>query len=382
MKDNVQNNNELDLLDLLKMLFSKMKLIICVALIAAIVGGVLGAAITLLGKRNFGTQVEFYITPSSPDSHVLHLLSSERFAEKLLLDENGLPENASGEDYEAALEAKLAYDAANEALAEAKKASKEAPRELAVAQKTYEEKQKAYEDAYNLLAVYKGAGDEVATQPGHREKLEQYENAVAGAKTEKENAEKAYYAASQKVLEINHSLEAAKEDATKAKKLSDELSEKVLNEWREQEGNKEKISLINESITYNYIDVEGSASAGSDAGQNRQFLVAEISVQKDEELAKTLLANMREKLPAYVEENSNDTDSDEETECILISTAAEVENLAKNSLVKEIIKFALIATVAALAITCILVLWIGVKAQETRRKDEYAENGDINAPLV
>ncbi len=382
MKDNVQNNNELDLLDLLKMLLAKLKLIVCVALVAAIIGGVLGAAITLLGKRNFGTQVEFYITPSSPDSHVLHLLSSERFAEKLLLDENGLPKNALGEDYDAALEAKRAYDAANEALAEAKKASKEAPRELAVAQKTYEEKQKAYDDVYNLLSVYKSAQDEIAKQDGHKEKLEFYEDAVASAKTEKESAEKAYYAASQKVLEINHSLEAAKEDATKAKKLSDELSEKVLNEWREQEGNKEKISLINESITYNYIDVEGGTGTNSDAGKNRQFLVAEISVQKDEDLAKALLANMREMLPAYVEENSNDTEAEEETECILISTAAEVENLAKNSLVKEIIKFALIASVAALAVTCILVLWTGVKTQETRKKDEYAENGDINAPLV
>lgn len=379
MKDNVQSNNELDLLDLLKILFSKMKLIICAALIAAIVGGVLGAAFTLLGNRNFGTQVEFYITPSSPNSNILHLLSSERFAEKLLLDENGLPENASGETYDAALEAKMAYDAASKALTEAKKSSKEAPRELAVAQKTYEEKKTAYDDAYDLLSVYKGAGDEVATQPGHREKLEQYEDAVAKAKTEKEEAEKAYYAASQKVLEINHRLDAAKEDATKAKKLSDELSETVLDAWRDQDGNKEKISLINESITYNYIDVESDGSAGSDS---RQFLVAEIAVQNDEELAKALLDNMCKMLPVYVEENSNDTDADEETECILISTAAEVENLAKNSLVKVVVKFALIATVAVLAITCILVLWTGVKAQEARKNGEYAENGDINAPLI
>ena len=382
MKDNVQNKGELDLLDLLKMLFAKWKTILCVALIAAIIGGALGAAITLLGKRNFGTQVEFYITPSSPDSHILHLLSSERFAEKLLLDENGLPENAQGEDYDAALEAKRAYDEANKKLAEAKKASKEASRELAVAQKTYEEKQKTYEDAYNLLAVYKGASDIEAGTDKHKAKIAEYESAVSETKAEKESAEKAYYEASQKVLEINHSLEAAKENSTNAKKTADELSEKILTVWRNQDGNKEKISRINESITYNYIDVEQTQSEGADQQNVRQFLVAEISVQKDEELAKSLLANMCEKLPAYVEENSIDTETVEETECILISTAAEIENLAKNSLAKDIIKFALIALVAALAITCILVIWIGVKAQETKRRDEYAENGDINAPLV
>ena len=95
-----------------------------------------------------------------------------------------------------------------------------------------------------------------------------------------------------------------------------------------------------------------------------------------------LLDSLCDKLPAYVEENTSTDDSIEETECILISTAAEIEDLGKNSLVKEVIKYALIATIAALAVTCILVIWIGVKQDSARRKNEYAENGDINAPLV
>jgi hypothetical protein len=107
-----------------------------------------------------------------------------------------------------------------------------------------------------------------------------------------------------------------------------------------------------------------------------------ISVEKDEQLAKHLLENICEKLPAYVEENTDTADSIEETDCILISTAAEIEDIGKNSLVKEVIKYALISTIAALAITCILVIWIGVKKDSIRLKDEYAENGDINAPLV
>ena len=59
-----------------------------------------------------------------------------------------------------------------------------------------------------------------------------------------------------------------------------------------------------------------------------------------------------------------------------------IENLAKNSLVFDVIKFALIAMVASLAVTCIIVIWTGVKEQENRKKSVYAENGDINAPLV
>ena len=194
MKDNATyKNDELDLLDILKIIFSKAKLLICIALLAAIIGGALGGAITLLAKREYGTQVEFYITPNSTDSNVLHLLASERFAEKLLLNENGLPENRSGADYDAALAAKLESDAAAKALTDAKKLSREAPRALAIAQKNYEEKQKAYDDIYNLLSVYKSAtSDKIAEDPEHVQKMKQYEADLEAAKLEKKEAEENY----------------------------------------------------------------------------------------------------------------------------------------------------------------------------------------------
>ena len=381
MKSNVHDqHNELDLLDLLKILLAKIKLIVCVALIAAILGGAFGFAFTLIGNHDFGTKIEFYITPNAPDSQILHLLSSERFAEKLMLDENGLPEGYSGAEYDAALAAKLESKAADAAYAEAKRASKMAPRELAAIQKTYEEKQKAYDDVYNLLSVYQSASDEIAKQPEHIEKMKKYEAAVEEAKAEKVIAEKAYYVASQKALEATNNLEAAKENASNARKLADDLAEEILKEWRDQSQNKKKISKINESLKYKYI--EDTSSKGTEDNANRQFLVVSISVEKDEQLAKMLLNSLCDKLPAYVEENTSTEDSIEETECILISTAAEIEDIGKNSLVKEVIKYALIATIAALAVTCILVIWIGVKQDSVRRKNEYAENGDINAPLV
>ena len=380
MKSNVHDQHtELDLLDLLKILLAKIKLIVCVALIAAILGGAFGFAFTLIGNHDFGTQIEFYITPNAPDSQILHLLSSERFAEKLMLDENGLPAGYSGAEYDAALAAKLESKAADAAYAEAKRASKMAPRELAAIQKTYEEKQKAYDDVYNLLSVYQSASDEIAKQPEHIEKMKKYEAAVEAAKEEKVIAEKAFYVASQKALEVTNNLEAAKEAATNARKVADDLAEEILKVWREQSQNKKKISMINESLKYNYIS---DTSSKNTEDVSRQFLIVSISVEKDEELANMLLDSLCDKLPAYVEENTSTEDSIEETECILISTAAEIEDLGKNSLVKEVIKYALIATIAAIAVTCILVMWIGVKQDGARRKNEYAENGDINAPLV
>lgn len=384
MKNSVHGyDSELDLLDLLKILFSKIKLIICFALIAAILGAVFGTAFTLIGKHDFGTEIEFYITPNAPDSQILHLLSSERFAEQLLLNEDGLPDSASGPEYEAAVAAKHDADEAYEALVLAKQESKSAPRELAAVQKTYEEKQKAYEDVYNLLSIYQSASDAIAKQPEHIEKMKNYEKAVEVAKAEKEIAEKIYYEASQKALLANHNLESAKEDYAAAKKNASDLAEEILKEWRDKDHNKEKISKINESLTYEYIEDKSSTAKNSEQTSNRQFLIVSIEVEKDEELAKILLQNICYKLPSYVEENTDNAESDEETDCILISTAAEIENLGKNSLVKEIVKYALIFTIATVAITCIVVIWVGIKRGEKKRHTTgYAENGDINAPLV
>ena len=378
MKDNaIYKNDEFDLLDIIKILLSKAKLLICITLLSAIIGGALGGAITLLGIREYGTQVEFYITPNSPDSNVLHLLASERFAEKLLLDENGLPENRSGAEYEAALAAKHEADAAAKALTEAKKLSKEAPRVLAIAQKNYEEKQKAYEDVYNLLNIYKSAtSDKIAEDPEHVQKMKQYEADLETAKQAKKIAEEEYYAASQTALEATHKFEAAKEAAASARKKADDLAEDILEQWREEAKNKKKISLINESLSYKYIDVETADKATGET-TNRQFLIVSISVERDEALAKRLLCNMRDRLPVFVEENIDTSNSDEETVCTLISTAAEIENLSKNSLVKEIAKFALITAVMALAVTCIVVVWVGMSKKSPAAKEE----NDIHAPF-
>ncbi|MBR2346538.1 MAG: hypothetical protein IKA68_02920 [Clostridia bacterium] len=378
MKDNaIYKNDEFDLLDIIKILLSKAKLLICITLLSAIIGGALGGAITLLGIREYGTQVEFYITPNSPDSNVLHLLASERFAEKLLLDENGLPENRSGAEYEAALAAKHEADAAAKALTEAKKLSKEAPRALAIAQKNYEEKQKAYEDVYNLLNIYKSAtSDKIAEDPEHVQKMKQYEADLETAKQAKKIAEEEYYAASQTDLEATHKLEAAKEAAASARKKADDLAEDILEQWREEAKNKKKISLINESLSYKYIDVETADKATGET-TNRQFLIVSISVERDEALAKRLLCNIRDRLPVFVEENIDTSNSDEETVCTLISTAAEIENLSKNSLIKEIVKFALISAFMALAVTCIVVVWVGMSKKSPAAKEE----NDIHAPF-
>lgn len=153
MEENKQTEDGVSLLDIFKLLLSKIKILLLVVLVGAILGATLGIWKTH-NVDYYGTSVEFYVNPekkvsSSDDTqqggsqygvygaygrHVMdnmvRLLSSEIFAEQLMLaetDENGLltgsvkslPAKQEGND---ALNAKI--DAAQTALDEDAKNAK------------------------------------------------------------------------------------------------------------------------------------------------------------------------------------------------------------------------------------------------------------------
>lgn len=136
MEENMQTEDGISLLDIFRLLLSKIKILLLVVLL----GAVLGAALGVWKTHNvdyYGTSVEFYVNPekksvSSDDAqqggsqygvygaygrHVMdnmvRLLGSEIFAEQLMLGGNVLPAKQEGNT---ALNAKI--DAAQTALDE------------------------------------------------------------------------------------------------------------------------------------------------------------------------------------------------------------------------------------------------------------------------
>ena len=134
MEENMQTEDGVSLLYLFKLLLNKIKILLLVVLIS----GVLGATLGVWKTHNvdyYGTSVEFYVNPekktdASNDAggsqygvygaygrHVMdnmvRLLSSQVFAEQLMLYGNELPEEQNGND---ALNAKI--DAAQKAIDE------------------------------------------------------------------------------------------------------------------------------------------------------------------------------------------------------------------------------------------------------------------------
>ena len=97
------NTKEISLIDLIKLFQKKFKALVLIALIAAIIGGAAGVFLNITGAT-YSADLEIYMTPADGSDRLLYDLRSGRFAEQLLLEENGLPakELCNAADYETA----------------------------------------------------------------------------------------------------------------------------------------------------------------------------------------------------------------------------------------------------------------------------------------
>ena len=115
---NVQVEEGISLMDIVKLLLTKIKLLILVVLIGGIAGGMFAVWRTI-DINYYGTKVEFYVNPEKPEEskgtssgaaaggsqygvygaygrhvmdNIVKLLGSDSFAEKLILNGGELPE--------------------------------------------------------------------------------------------------------------------------------------------------------------------------------------------------------------------------------------------------------------------------------------------------
>ena len=158
MDQNMQNNmtKPLTFVDVIRMFKTKTVIIIvCISLVAALLGG-LASFLYLNRTTYYGSEITFYLTSKDGTHALLPLLNSDSFAEKLLLDENGLPPKAEcdEDDYNNASDKVKAY---NDALAIKRDSEKKAETLIAqVSEKkaVYDLRLAEYTRIYDLLNAY------------------------------------------------------------------------------------------------------------------------------------------------------------------------------------------------------------------------------------
>ena len=145
--------------DLVKLFANKFKIMVIIGLIAAIIGGGIGVLFTSLNAK-YRAEINISVTPVDNSDRLLFDLRSGRFAETLLLEENGLPakDKCDPKDYANALAAIEAFEEAREL--RWKKYVEKTTHHVTDVENTYKRLLAEYEEAFNLLKMYKDADGE------------------------------------------------------------------------------------------------------------------------------------------------------------------------------------------------------------------------------
>ncbi len=386
MEENLQNNNEegLSLIDIIRVLFSKIVLLILVVILGGVCGGVFGVIHTM-DMKYYGTSIEFYVNPEKPTEigntsnstanavgsqygvygaygrHVMDamikLLSSESFTEQLLLEDDGLPSteiypNLSEEKYVNAQHAMQNAQAKWDDIADYDIARAEALSELKELWSTY-----SFDVSigpFSESSCKKLIQNQTVTLPEYF--LNSYEE----------------------FIDIDNERLAAVEYATKIQKETDAIVEILLEEWREHPKYITNLNKFQDAVTYSYLgDDEDIEDANNLA---RSFIYVDISVLNDEEFAKDLLERVKRSVPAYIEQNMIVPTDYEGTSCTRITRTDDIQRTNPNFRRNQSIKYALLAAAAAGVIAAVLVIILD--AQDKRLRDHEFITRKLKVPVL
>lgn len=360
MEQNVQVNDtmEITIFDIFSALRKKLKLIICLTLIAAVIGGALGCVLTNFSST-YGAVVSFHVSPFDDSDALLYNLQSEAFAEKLLLDENGLPpkDQCDPEDYEKALEAINSLNMARKEKYELRREINMLPYSLAIIEEEYARLSSAYNNAYNVLNIYKSAAsDKVAEDDSHKEMIAIYEQKLIEAEAAK-NA----YAESVYNPAIENKLVLDGEFARVARKVADQrdevekLVEIVVAPWRENKDVKKQVADIMNGVSYEYEKLESlennKSTSSTKEEPHKGYIKVTVNIERDKEFAEFVVDKIKSNVAPFVINHIEAATGDVKVKCTLISTFGAIEQTSDGMIIGAV-KYAVIAAIAVAIIVC------------------------------
>ncbi len=396
-----QNKVTFSSIYVIKLVLKKTKLIICLALIAAIIGG--GLSILLgLKDLSYGNTVDFYLTKTDSSQTLLPLLQSESFAEKLLLDEYGLPEELVGtQDYENAKKQVISLNEARKNLADTVKVREKirtsltTPKDAAgnvisswtVIEQTYTSLKNNYDSIYNLLSTYKNANTEGVVTDQHKQETQRLEAMVNSARAELEQYTASAYDPARREISLIEDQYAIYSAAVSTQILeTEEAVEAVVSKWRPNADVQKKVSDISKALTIVYatpsesvrevLEKQAKPASGETPEINTSFIKVDVNVVGDEELANFIIERLKIRLPGFVELNIERLSHTTNVTCTLISPARTAERIENDHGLTEVVLFAAVAAVMTVIVTCaVIILKEWIKANEPKSEaNEKKEN--------
>ena len=405
MEDMLQKE-EISLMDLLKVLWSKIKLLILVCLCGGIIGGAMGF-LTTYNENYWGSSMEFYVNPERPESedgnvniggstygvygaygrhvmdNIVKLLNSESFAEKLILNGSKLPEKNVWVDVqdekETALNLNPKIDAAQAKIVTAQgeveilNAALETKNDISI--KLSDAKEELNDIWYNKLFLE--AGLVSSSIFNEREYFQQKigdtypEIAVAYQAVDDLETQLENITDTVKIYQKNYS--AAKEEADKSVNVA-------LVAWRKTAKYRAMSQKIMKSVKFSYLEEDADMEDASNLA--RSFIYVDISVLGDEnkEFAEDLMVRVQENLPIYVSEKMIIPDGYTGTSCTEITTTSEIDLTNPMHTTKSAVKFAVLFALMAVVIASVVIIIIDRSDKRVRDYDQVSRM--LNIPLL
>ena len=373
-----QNSNNITLGDILRLFKGKLKKMICFALVVGILAGAVGAALVFVSAEYSGS-VLLHLAPQDASRAIMSLVSSDRFAEALLLDEYGLPpkKDCDETDYNEALEAAKAYYAAREEKIKLSKEDELFAYSFALVEQHYNNLNEEYIRLLNILTVYKNSEvGKPAVDATHLETTQKYQKLVDEA-AEARNKYKSEVrdVEVQKRLELDKKIAEANRNLKDARDLYEELSEKILIKWRNDPAVESLARKISSSITAEYelsLTKDEMDNLTDDTlildYNNHSLLRIKVSSQESEEFVADVLDRIIEKAPFYVEINLEKTLQVAQANCTVMSTLAHPSNSTNAELLSNVIVYGAVGVAGSLLVHAVIIVIVGLLPPDLQPK--------------
>ncbi|MBQ7923870.1 MAG: hypothetical protein IJ329_01035 [Clostridia bacterium] len=385
MEETTQKQNEISIMDIIRLLLSKIKWLILVL----VIGAGLGAGFGVIRTHNveyYGTELKFYINPSKNEgssvnsdsqygvygaygknvlNNMVELLESEAFAERLLLDENGLPteERLTAIDNE---ELNQLVATANVAVGE------------------YNAKYTTMEESLTSLNLANELVDTKTTQLDKLWSAARLENSSlpvtpeTGVSVEIDNAISALNEATVNQIHAQQVYDNLYKEVKTLSKKADQAKEPALAKWRALDSTyTTELTRIVSAVSYSYYDETMDVDADDLA---RSFIYVNISVLNDLEYAQALRLLLIEAVPEYIVEKMPIPSGYDGTNCIRISRTDEVHRTNSGVVTKTAVKYGLILGAAALVVACIIIIVIDRSDKRLRSIEQITDV--FNVPVL
>lgn len=369
MKNTENKEFEFSFSAIFKIFKGKLKSIILVGLVAAILGAGIGASLILLTKKAYGNLLVFYLPTAEQNEYVtiLPLLESDLFLEKILIsssdetytDENGESTTVRVPDLPFTKDDKELYKKytaqkiqAQKRLNELKTYFKDSPYEMTMLKEELSRKTSDYTAAASLLNTY------MSVQ--HLDILEEAELEISGLEDKLEDATEAKkeaeiaYNAKVNEYHINekeyHEAEIA---ITEADEQLEALTAPLYEKWKQDDENSKEINLAKEGIQFSFsrkeLYPEEYEINNKKEILSSKFLYVKIEIEKDKELASKIVENVAKEMNDFVISNSIPTEKNDiiKSSCISVPTS---HTIYKTDLIPSIIKYAVVVALIAEAL--------------------------------